>query len=480
MTIATIAPPEVPAARPRVLVAAHDADHARRWADLAHRQGYDSILADPLEAERQARLLSPDCALMEAPCDGGVLSRLALGTSEHGPLPVTLLEPALMGPGWNTPLQDITDPVRSLPNPFDAEQGSPAALDAMERHIARRLDAMMRLHAMVDEWTRRHAVLTALGHTPAQSSHARDLIDGADRTVLVAGEPGPDYARIEALCADRTATVVGAFTPAMTVDYLARHAFDVLILTASSDLEAYLPVVSAVRRNPRLIATPILVTADPGAHPEVAGALRTGVTDILLRSLSDDDFAARIRTFLTESTMRRVLKGVLDAGPPAALRDEETGLAGAAFCEAQLERMTAETHATRRAWSLVLFDLGQAQCEDGSLVPTESRVFFEAASVIAAMARAQDFKARPGERELLILMPQTPRAQAHDVARRLGGALASARFGGEGEDGGVVVMARHTVLSPRLGTTVGSMLIEARQRLRAGLQPALKTVAALP
>ncbi len=477
MTIATIVPPESPTARPRVLVATHTPEQARRWADLAHRKGYDSILTEPAETEREARLRSPDCVLIEAPCDGALLHRLALGTDDHGPLPLTLVEPVIIGVGRDEPLQDITDPVRSLPNPFDADQAGQAPQDALERHLGRRLDAMMRLHAMINEWTRRHAVLSALGRTPSQSSHAGSLLKDADRTVLVAGEPGPDYARIEALCADSTTTIVGAFTPATTVDYLARHAFDVLILTAPGDLEAYLPVVSAVRRNPRLVSTPILMIADPEACDGAAGALRAGATDILLRSLSDADFAARVRSFLIESTMRRILKGVLDVAPPSALRDEETGLAGATLCEAHLERMASEAHATRRPWSLVLFDMSAARREDGTAIPTSGSAFLEATSVIAAMARAQDFKARLGRREIMILMPETPRARAHEVARRLSGAMSAARFGADDDQDGVVVLARHAVITPKLDLSVGSVIHQARQRLRGGTEQALKVAA---
>ncbi len=464
----TRAAPDVPLSRPRVLVAASREERARRWADLAHASGCDTLISDLASALDRARIDCPDAALVEPPAPKDLVTALMGGSDAFGPVPVTLMSAALLDPARDAPAPDITDPVQSLPNPFEADPSSKAPQDALERHVSRRLKAMLRLRAMVDEWTRRHAVLAALGTAPGDPARARDLIEGQDSTILVAGEPGPDYARIEALCAGGLTTVVGAFTPTMTVDYLSRHRFDVLILTTPARLEAYLPVVSAVRRNPRLAATPILMVTDASGGQDAAGAFRAGATDVLDRAMEDADFALRVSVYVTESTMRRVLKGVLDSPPPPDLRDVETGFAASTLCEAHLERMAAEAHATRRAWSLALLDLSDARGEDGALLATPDAVFAEAASLVGAMARAQDFRARLARRELAILMPETCRDDAHEVARRMSGALASARFETGARKDSLTVEARQTVVTPRLGLPVSEILREARQRLHSG------------
>lgn len=456
--------------RGRVLVVRQEPDQAAPWMDHLREPAHDRTIVPPDRLFQAGRTAGQDCMLIEPPWDPAAIERLLSGAQDGGPMPLTLLDAALLDlagarrqtTGAPVPANDCADHL--------SQEEEPSAQTILARHLKQRLSAMLRLRTMIDEWTRRHAVLSAFNMAPADAGPASRLLEGEDRTILVAGEAGPAYARIEALCADRHTTVVGAFTPVTAVDYLARHRFDVLVLTAAKQLDAFLPVISAVRRNPRLSATPVILIVDGTPSDPVAKAVKAGATDVLPQTLNDSVFALRIRALLMESTLRRLLKSALEACPPVALRDTETGLAGGDLCTAQLERMVSEAHATRRAWSFALLDLSRARGADDVAIPTPDHAFAEAASLIGAMARAQDFRARIGPRELALVLPDTGGDAAQVVGQRVGGALAAARFGasasesGTGGDG-VVIMARHTVVSPPLGMNATGLLSEARARL---------------
>ncbi len=447
-------------AKARVLIVSTDRDRSSAWSQMVRALGYDSVLVDPGTALAQARLYRADCALVEAGFDPKVLTDLLRGRNEMPGLPLLLLEP------------DFTrDQAQRPPNlrayadgaPFEAT--STIKETAVERHVRLRLAAMIRVKTMADEWRRRHAVFSALGHEPEQPADMAGVCAKRDATILFAGDPGPEYATVESLFADDRTLIVGAFTPTMTVDYLSRHAFDVLVLSARDSVEGFLPVVSALRRNPRLVPTPVVILAPRTGLRDTQTALRAGVTDIVFRPLEGEDWADRIRTFLTESVMRKALGATLNAAQPGPLTDPLTGLSNPQVFERYIMQCLEDQRASPRAWSVMVIEIGQAMCGDGPLIATSDSVFRDAAAMVAGLTRASDFKARVGPRHVAVAMPNTPRDAATQTVRRVVGALSATAF--EGVQGNVVeIVPRSAVVVSGEEDSPREMLTRALDSIR--------------
>lgn len=289
---------------------------------------------------------------------------------------------------------------------------------------------MIRTRTMADEWRRRHAVYTALGNEPVLPADTDDLTAEREATVLVAGDPSADYPLLESTLCDARTYVVASLTPAMTADYLERASFDVMILSVERNVDRYLPLISALRRNPRLVTTPVVMLSPRGGLQDPEPALRAGVTDIIERPLSprftgEHDWAERIRAHVSESMTRRALYDCLRALPPESFADPATDLAARAAFECYLAQMVRDHRTWPRPWSLGVFALTEARLADGRAAEMTDGLMAQAARIILALSRAEDFCARVGPREIALVMPNTDPDAGGQALARIGTALAA-------------------------------------------------------
>ncbi len=452
---ATKGHPRIMEAKARILIVSSDSGRSDQWSGIVQHLGYDSVRVDPCAALAQARLCRADCALVETGFGPAVLDALLDGRAGAPGVPLVLLEP------------DLAD----IAPPQDTDDSTPREA-ALVRHIRRRLDAMVRIKTMADEWRRRHRVYTALGNEPTWPDNPAALAAERTATLLVAGMPSTDYPVIESAFASDRISIVAAFTPLITVDYLSRHSFDVVILTVGDDVAPFLPAISALRRNHRLADAPVVVVAPPAGLSDPQAALRAGVTDILTRPLNEtpayhggQDWIDRIRSFLIESVTRKALTQCLRALPPESFCDAVTGLAGRATFECWLAQMLSDQRTDPRPWSLAIFDLSETERADGTRLRTGNTVFCEAASMIRALTRVEDFTARVGPSEIALALPATPPDAGAQVAERVAATLSATSFEGVGGEP-LRLVPRVTPLVARAGESARLLLGRALAQAR--------------
>ncbi len=443
----------------RILVSARTMERAALWANLIHSLGYETLTTGMNAPVSAMKDMGADCAVAELPAGGYLLEALEEGPDGTPPLPVMVLDGApaiadrILAEGHGEAVPTLT--TRTFEGPFDDTAPRDVPADALARHLRRRLMEMVRVRSMIDDWRRRQRLIEASvqeeagGPEEAAWESLPVMVANRSRTILFAGEPGPDYPGLENRFADERTTVIAALTPSNTMDYLARHSFDGMVISVRTSVEDYLPVIAAVRRNARLSAMPIMVLLDEEARGQRHGALRAGASDVLCHPFQEDDLTLRLQVLLAENGLRLTLRTALAAPLPAPLTDPETGLAGEEAFADYLDlvagdlRPSASASGTgrpagagpARPWSVIGFDLSRCQNGGPALMPVSDETFKAAVAVISRITRGIDLAARIGPRRIALALPGTNRVQALAVVRRILGALSATRFDGPGADG---------------------------------------------
>ena len=112
-----------------------------------------------------------------------------------------------------------------------------------------------------------------------------------------------------------------------------------------------------------------------------------------------------------------------------AVEDALTGLANRGALEERIERERRRFHRYRRPVALLVLDLDHfKRINDTYGHPAGDAVLARVADILRAATRETDFPARYGGEELVILMEETMRTQAADVAERIRTTIAETAF----------------------------------------------------
>jgi len=165
----------------------------------------------------------------------------------------------------------------------------------------------------------------------------------------------------------------------------------------------------------------ILLTAHDAAENRIR-ALNNGLDDFLTKMAGESEIIAKIRSAARRLEVERRLSSINEELQELALTDELTGIAN----RRALFRAAEEMLRTAGEVSAVLFDLdGFKQVNDTYGHLAGDRILADVAAAFRENTRVGDLVARYGGDEFVLLLPSTPEEDAHVIAQRIRGAVAS-------------------------------------------------------
>jgi len=365
---------------PRVAIKTEDGDAAKRLAAILTRYGFT-----PVEGEEAA-----DCIV---------------GTRDAG-------DGAFAQPG------DAGDKAQVWIDPLALDRHGAA-------HLAERLRGLLRLRTMEREWHRRSALLARFGLGDADMPAGLPQPEGTPR-YLIAGEAGADYGRVDHTLRRAGAEVVAAFTPETSADYLSQGGFDGLVLLLEGDAGGYLPMIAAMRRNPSLFNTPVLVVGDAERLDAPEELYRQGVSDVVIRPLSEADVLTRLSAYREENAARGALRQAFRRFRPAATQESVSGLFTRAFF---MEHLAATLSAGDVPFSLgVLRVANLADLRASSGYAGADHVLRQCAGLIDGLARGEDLVARLSDDRFGVIFPDTDLTRARTPLKRMERIIATTEF----------------------------------------------------
>lgn len=190
---------------------------------------------------------------------------------------------------------------------------------------------------------------------------------------------------------------------------------------------------------------PVIMLTVRGEIEDRVHGLQIGADDYLPKPFSTNELEARIfaalrnRTTQTELAERnRQLESMLHHVESLAITDPLTGIFNRRRFNDVLRREVAVTRRYKNALSLLMLDLDHfKQINDRFGHDAGDDVLRAIANTLTSGLREVDLAARYGGEEFAVIMPQTAKANAAIVARRIGAHIAGMKFTFHGESVGV-------------------------------------------
>jgi two-component system cell cycle response regulator len=203
----------------------------------------------------------------------------------------------------------------------------------------------------------------------------------------------------------------------------------------------------------------ILLTASDGTEVKLR-ALDSGLDDFLTKSSPDTEILAKLRSAARRIEMERKLHLQNAELQTLALTDELTGIAN----RRALFRAAEEMLAAGKTLSVVLFDLDHfKRINDTFGHLTGDRILADVATCLKAHTRIGDVIARYGGDEFLLLLPDTPAADARVISERIREKIADLRWDVSGQ--AISIAVGTGVSTAGSGSSIATLLAESDAKL---------------
>lgn len=286
-----------------------------------------------------------------------------------------------------------------------------------------RVKSLTRLKAVIEELRKREESGRRLGLLEGAASRARA---GGGRVLIVDDNERQAERIARELAAEHRPQVEADPARALTA---ARGPVDLIIVNAASAGFDGLRFTAHARSDAASRSVPILAVVDAHERARLVKALELGVNDVLARPIDPQELAARSRTLIRHKRYADFLRDRLDHSLEMAVTDPLTGLHNRRYMTGQLETLVA--HAARGgapAAALVL-DIDHFKAINDTFGhDCGDEVLREFAVRLATNVRAVDLPCRFGGEEFVVIMPETAVEDAHRIAERIRGYVASAPF----------------------------------------------------
>jgi diguanylate cyclase (GGDEF)-like protein len=221
-------------------------------------------------------------------------------------------------------------------------------------------------------------------------------------------------------------TVVAVGDGAEALAVLANESlFHLLLIDAEMPGVSGFGVISAIRTNDVYSDVyAIMVTARDTIETKVA-ALRLGFDDFLSKSATEVEIGAKINAARRLVARHKLLDDTVRELYGLATRDELTGLFNRRYFFAESERMLAEGTPI----SLVFFDLDEFKRVNDTLGHLAGdRILRDIGSLFLRHTRHEDFIARYGGDEFVMLVTSMPQPEVEHLAARMAADISSAQW----------------------------------------------------
>ncbi|WP_164660971.1 diguanylate cyclase [Tropicibacter sp. Alg240-R139] len=170
-----------------------------------------------------------------------------------------------------------------------------------------------------------------------------------------------------------------------------------------------------VTRNSAVIAIP-----NPANAHLAADALDRGADDVMPAGFCVEELSLRLETQLQRKARADRFRDTVRDGLRAALIDPMTGLHNRRFALPELARIAREASARGQSFAVMMADLDHfKQVNDRFGHAAGDAVLMETARRLQSQLRSDDLLARVGGEEFMMVLPNTTRPQALEMADRL-------------------------------------------------------------
>ena len=278
------------------------------------------------------------------------------------------------------------------------------------------LRPLLRLATMRAELRLRSAAALRMGAQPAPPPPRGESVKA-----LIVGELGMAEAALAEVEVHRIND------PGIAVDTLHGKHFDLAVLVPGEDAPTYLDLCQRIRTSPSLFNLPVAVIGHSDARIEEA-SYNSGASAYLDTSIGEDALGAAIKALVRRQRTRlhlsRALRGTLV---------EQTRGVARAYSSAFFDEYLSERFEFAQQFGRQLTML-RVQCEDVAGVrarfgDVQAEDLVRALEQwIAQLTRIEDMLATLPGPEFMLVLPDTPRAEAAAVAARILGVIGQVEF----------------------------------------------------
>lgn len=314
--------------------------------------------------------------------------------------------------------------------------------------LAARVSGLRRLATIQAEARRRIETAADFG---VEASDISTPAAEADANILVVGA-GIRYLAVERALA-RQSVIVGAFTPATALDYLARRSFDAVVVNMKfAQAVAFL---RELRADVAHFGLPAIVLADEADAGSVEALFEAGATDLVLDDAVETDLPAAARGAVAEHRFREALRAVYARGRHLVTSDSLTGLYSRGFFMAHLDRVLADSE-TAAVVGVAIPELADLNRDGGW--HAGDHLLRQVGGLLARLVRAEDLTGRISGGRFGLIMPAAGTEEAETATRRLGAVLRSTRFALPGLHRSVAVVPDFRVATAEPGDDAASLV----------------------
>ncbi len=285
-----------------------------------------------------------------------------------------------------------------------------------EEQICGRINSLMRLSTMRDELNRRLATTSEYGvDAPYYVAPPKQI---RNASILIVG-PSIYYSEIERTL-PRDASLTGALSYSIAMDYLQNQSFDTVLVDVADDPQAAMDFTRTMRQNSRLYNLPVVFFASENQTQELDEAYSNGVTDILFAPFSQAQINARMMSLVREQRFRDAMKQIYAKARHLATSDALTGLYSRGFLLSHMQAVIRDSVKYGHALTVIALNLGNIRdinTEYGYI--TGDRILRQVGEAIGLLTRGEDLAARYSGSGFVVLLPDTPVEAANVAMRRI-------------------------------------------------------------
>ncbi|HHK73776.1 MAG TPA: PleD family two-component system response regulator [Rhizobiales bacterium] len=309
-----------------------------------------------------------------------------------------------------------------------------------------RVKSLVRLKTVTDELRLRSVTGEEMGILD-ESSWDSSISAIPGRILLV--EDNMTDARLVTAALSPPHEVIQEESPVEAIMKAAEVSFDLIIV--SLNLQAFdgLRLCSQLKSLERTRQIPILIIVEPGEDARLVRGLDLGVNDYIMRPIDDNELFARARTQFRRKRYTDQLRKALQDTIERAVRDGLTGLHNRRYMETHMNTLFESAINRGKDLSVLMMDIDFFKAvNDTHGHDAGDKVLVEFARRAEKGIRSNDLLCRYGGEEFVLIMPETGKDVAFQIADRMRAAIADKPFD---IDGG------KTLLDVTMSVGVGSI-----------------------
>jgi two-component system cell cycle response regulator len=318
-----------------------------------------------------------------------------------------------------TALTDVADKVRGL------ESGADDFLSKPINDIAlmSRVRSLVRLKMALDEWRIRENTANQLGVVEESSNVMAESVEQA--AILLIEDQSFESDKItDTLNIDKH-HIVSVDSGIEAMGQIAKHDFDVIIVSINMEHEDGLRLCSHLRSNERTRQVPIILIAEDHDMKKIAHGLEIGAHDYIIRPVERSELLARVRTQVRRKRFQDRLRATYEISLSMALTDGLTGLYNRRYLDVHLQKLLGKNVENNKKLAVLMLDIDHFKSVNdthGHDVGDEILKVF--AERLKNNIRSFDLVARMGGEEFVVVLPDVSDDRPYMVSERLRLAIA--------------------------------------------------------